>query len=179
MFSPPIETIDNDLLCVFPPALDPFAVLSCTPIGAWTKPSGVLSDSACRCNLDWFCGAPEIEGDLPGPAGMDECPGRTGRVSFHRFRGELLLRSSELGEGERCGLGACETFLNVIVHSMSSPAKTVDDFHCTDTRISDMVLTPAAIHAIEKKSWGLRGSTAVLILRFDSLRTPRHDTQRL
>lgn len=72
-----------------------------------------------------------------------------GSVSFHRSRGELWLRSCEFGDGERRRLRVCETFLNVIVHSISSPANTVEFLHCTDTRISDIVLTPAASHSME------------------------------
>jgi len=43
--------------------------------------------------------------------------------------------------GERSRPSGGATFLNVIVHSMSSPANTVASFHCTNTRIfeGDMV----------------------------------------
>lgn len=37
--------------------------------------------------------------------------------------------------GERSRPSGLATFLNVIVHSMSSPANTMASFHCTNTRI--------------------------------------------
>jgi hypothetical protein len=62
---------------------------------------------------------------------VEECTGGS-----LRCRSTACLRG--LG-GFSCPLGVA-TFLNVIVHSTSSPANTVESFHCTNTRmVDDMV----------------------------------------
>lgn len=71
----------------------------------------------------------------------DFCPLWWGKLSFQRSLPELATRGRELGEGEleaRC-LG--ETFLKVMMHSMSSPANILEVSHWTDTLISDMTWT--------------------------------------
>ena len=85
--------------------------------------AGTLRDSVDRCPLP-------------------ECPGRG-------FRGEPFLTCAGFlgppdGKGlrvEGCdvrgGAGAVATFLNVILHSISSPAQTVCSFHWTKTLMVD------------------------------------------
>ena len=72
--------------------------------------------------------------------------------------GSLRCRSPPAGKpfcfdgrtGDRSAPGAGATFLNVIVHSMSSPAKTVDSFHCTNTRMfEDMVGERGAVDSAD------------------------------
>jgi hypothetical protein len=48
------------------------------------------------------------------------------------------LGNSPPGDGDLDVAGTGSTFLNVIVHPTSSPAKTVDRFHSTETLIFDM-----------------------------------------
>lgn len=69
-----------------------------------------------------------------------------------------------LRAGDRSRPSGGATFLNVIVHSMSSPANTVGFFHCTNTRIfEDMVRS-----AVWGAGCGIGGSSSAMTGR-------RHD----
>ena len=50
-----------------------------------------------------------------------------------------MTRSWELGNGDLGLCSTCAIFLKVMMHSRSSPANTLKLFHCTDTRMSDIM----------------------------------------
>lgn len=59
--------------------------------------------------------------------------------SFQRPRPEEEVHSSGLSDELPRVVEHWEIFLKVIWHSMSSPAKTVEFFHCTKTRMFDIL----------------------------------------
>jgi hypothetical protein len=73
-----------------------------------------------------------------------------------------------LRTGERsCPAGAA-TFLNVMVHSTSSPANTVASFHCTNTRMFDADM----VRRIGGAGCGFVGSSLDMSVQ-------RHDAYRM
>jgi len=92
---------------------------------------------------------PDIEGDVLWLELARPCVERICSVSFHLSLLGPPRSSCELGDGIRGKLCACETFSNVIVHSISSPAKTVELFHCVETWMADMILIQATDHSME------------------------------
>jgi hypothetical protein len=63
---------------------------------------------------------------------VEECSGGS-----LRCRSPPVAKPFCLRVGERSHPSGGATFLKVIVHSMASPANTVESFHCTNTRIFD------------------------------------------
>lgn len=93
----------------------------------------VCSDKAGRWPRACGGGTCEANDELRDTEGLvDECTGGS-----LRCRSPPWVKPFCLGAGERAGPSTGATFLKVIVHSMSSPANTVESFHCTNTRMFD------------------------------------------
>jgi len=94
---------------------------------------GVCSDSAGRCPRSCDGGSCEAKDELRDTEGrVEEWTGGSLRCLSPPVPKPFCLRT---GERSRPSGGA--TFLKVMVHSMSSPANTVESFHCTNTRMFD------------------------------------------
>jgi len=138
--SVPIDIIDKDFPCpfLFPDFAFPLLNAPLGGTGDRRSPTAedVCTDSVGRCPRT-CCGGPcEAKEELRDTEGrVEECTGGSLRWRSPPGAKPLPLR---IGERSRPSGGAM--FLKVIVHSRSSPANTVEFFHCTNTRIfEDMV----------------------------------------
>lgn len=112
---------------------------------------GVFKDKAGLCPRRCCGGNCEANDELRDIEGrVDEGTG-----------GSLRCRSAP-GLGDRSRPMGTATFLNVMVHSMSSPANTVESFHCTKTRmVDDMVGVVGEARALAAAGRGVIGSSWV------------------
>jgi hypothetical protein len=125
--------IDSDLPWFRLPVLLPDAALGGTGDRRSPAVDGVCSDSAGRCPRRCGGGNSEANEELRDIEGrVEECTGGS-----LRCRSPPVAKPFRLRAGERSRPSGGATFLKVIVHSMSSPANTVESFHCTNTRIFD------------------------------------------
>jgi hypothetical protein len=132
--SAPIDIIDSDLPCLCPLVLLPNVPLG--DMGDFRSPmvEGVFNDNAGRCPRTWAGGGCDAKDDLRDTEGLVE--GWTGGGSL-RCLSPPGAKPFCLRVGERSRPSGVAVFLNVMVHSMSSPANTVASFHCTNTRMFD------------------------------------------
>lgn len=124
----PIDIMDTERLCVLPSVVVVFPWPTAhdpDPFCGRPTPTGPLSERAARCPL--FDG---------GGFELDLILFLTCGVGLFR----CLSPGANPLAGVGCnvvldGAGLVATFLKVIRHSTSSPAKTVCSVHCTETRI--------------------------------------------
>jgi hypothetical protein len=136
----PMDIIDKDLPWPF---LRPDVALPLlnVPLGGTGDRRSPTADDVCtervgRCPRR-CCGGPwEAKDELRDIDGrVEEFTGGS-----LRCRSPPGAKPLPLGLGERSRPSGGATFLNVMVHSRSSPANTVEFFHCTKTRMfEDMV----------------------------------------
>jgi len=138
--SVPIDIIDKDFPCpfLFPDFAFPLLNAPLGGTGDRRSPTAedVCTDSVGRCPRT-CCGGPcEAKEELRDTEGrVEECTGGS-----LRWRSPPAAKPLPLRIGERSRPSGGAMFLKVIVHSRSSPANTVEFFHCTNTRIfEDMV----------------------------------------
>ena len=131
--SVPSDMIDSGLPCVCPPGLLPGTTLGGTGDRRPPAVEGVCSDRAGRCPRRCEGGNWDAKEELRDTEGLvEECTGGSLRCRSPPVAKPFCLRA---GERSRPSGGA--TFLKMIVHSISSPANTVESFHCTNTRMFD------------------------------------------
>lgn len=96
----------------------------------------VCTDSAGRWPRCCCEGPRDVKEELRETEGrVDECTGGSLRCRSPPGAKPLPLRSGDLSRPSGVAV-----FLKVIVHSMSSPANTVEFFHCTKTRMFEVMV---------------------------------------
>lgn len=121
------------------PCLWPLPWLPNAPVGVMGDRTSPATEAACtdadgpwprKCGEPGICETKDELRDMDGR--VEEWTGGSLRCRSPPRAKPLCLRA---GEGSRPpGLA---TFLKVMVHCTSSPANTVESFHCTNTRIFD------------------------------------------
>ena len=133
----PIDTIETDRLCFCWPTLSLFDVsLEKIPVKPCLRGLCALKDKVDLCTVREFCG---VEATKFWDWRLGICAGCEAIDSFRRPRLEAEVHSSGLSDEIPWVAEHWEIFLKVIWHSMSSPAKTVEFFHCTNTRMFDIL----------------------------------------
>jgi hypothetical protein len=131
--SVPSDIIDSDLPCCCPPGLLPGATLGGTGDRRPPAVDGVCNDKAGRCPRRCGGGSWDAKEELRDIEGLvEECTGGSLRCRSPPVAKPFCFRA-----GERSRPSGRATFLKVIVHSMSSPANTVESFQCTNARMFD------------------------------------------
>ena len=118
-----MDIIDTERLCVLPS----FVVLGAPPFQGLeigcdrTEPTGTFNE----CTVRW----PLL---VDAGRGIGGAPGLSWEAGVLRCRSLPRLSALAVGCSDALdGAGVVATFLKVIWHSMSSPAKTVCSVHCT------------------------------------------------
>lgn len=134
---PPVAaSVPREMMDMERPCLWPRPWLPNGPAGEAGEDMSPATEEACRDGAGRWpprrCGEPGIWERKDELRDIDEWTGGSLRWRSPPGAKPLCLRA---GEGSRpSGLA---TFLKVMVHCTSSPANTVESFHCTNTRIFD------------------------------------------
>lgn len=131
--SVPSEMMDIDRPCLWLLPLLPKAAPG--DAGERTSPATEAAWSECAGRWPRRCGDPgmcETKDELREMDGFEEWTGGSLRWRSPPGRSPFCLRA-----GERSRPSGLATFLKVMVQCTSSPANTVESFHCTNTRMLD------------------------------------------
>lgn len=152
--SVPRDMMDSDLPCV---GLE--APLLRGPLGSTGERRSPADEGVCSERVGRWprrcCGGPcDAKDEFRETEGrVDECTGGS-----LRWRSPPGAKPFALRIGERSRPPGGATFLNVMVHSMSSPANTVEFFHCTKTRMFEAMVAGA----VEDAGCGIAGSSSAM-----------------